>query len=763
MANTIKISQLPNIGNATTANTLFPVVNTNGTFTTQKVTVGNVANFALNEAGNLLPPAFLSTYSLNVINANQPNITSTGTLANITINDIANLHIPGGNDGDFISTDGNGNLSWSSAFGALANYTGNIGNLSFAYANNSVLLGNANAYIKLAGGGDTRLADDLNDVEIWSAGNVFSFNTAGSFTAPKDVSASGNLISDDLYVGNTGNIGLLTVQVPGNVKYVALTNGNINLTNNLVANGSLYSNTGVSTTGYVSVVGNVVSQANITANKFITGNGIFFANGDPYTSGAAGSNTQIQFNDNNSLGANAGFTFNKVTGNLNVPGTVIASNISTAGTITGQNVTVNGNLYVNNTLNADSIIPNGDNLYDLGSTGNRWSNIFASNIKNASGNIVISVGSESWSFTTEGNGNTYFPPNSYMTTQYGSMYVQSKGDYYVTAYDQPVGVDNQGGRIRFYAGNGSQANATTFGGEGGYIRLYAGDGGQSALTNYGGQGGYVRIIAGDGANAISTTGAVARDGGNVEIIAGNAGFNDSQPVIGANGGAISFTAGNSTLINGYGGNINLNAGTSSFGPKGTINLNGIVILEQGAEIDNSVANQLYVGDNDTFIYLVGNEAGAGFYVTTNNAAVQYQWIYDNLGGVSSPINGNSATYTKGSVTTINGDPFPSSSPQQTLQNIWSASSWEIIGAKVNLRVQAINYTEIITIDMVKEYNNANVSFNVYGRLKSNNSVNDTDISVNLDVSNNLTLFANCQALGYAYYTYDVKEYKYTYD
>lgn len=91
-------------------------------------TVAN-ANYALN-AGN----TNLANY---VIQASQPNITSLGTLATLTVNgisnfnattnftnnaiftgsntyisNVSNLHIPGGTNGYFLQTDGAGNLNW---------------------------------------------------------------------------------------------------------------------------------------------------------------------------------------------------------------------------------------------------------------------------------------------------------------------------------------------------------------------------------------------------------------------------------------------------------------------------------------------------------------------------------------------------------------------------------------------------------------------------------------------------------------------------
>lgn len=57
----------------------------------------------------------------------------------------------------------------------------------------------------------------------------------------------------------------------------------------------------------------------------ITVNGTLVVDGvlvDVSGQGPPGSNSQISFNDNGSPGASNGFTFNKVSGNLNVPGSV---------------------------------------------------------------------------------------------------------------------------------------------------------------------------------------------------------------------------------------------------------------------------------------------------------------------------------------------------------------------------------------------------------------------------------------------------------
>jgi hypothetical protein len=155
MANTtIKITQLPSIGNNLTAGTVLPVVAVNGiTPVTDKTTVGNIANFTLTNAGNTLPPALLAIYSQTVTNAAQPNITSVGTLTSVTVTgniggnlkipSIANLKISGGTNGYVIQTDGTGNLTWTAQTGGSGNGTVGGANTEVQYNDAGFFGGNA--------------------------------------------------------------------------------------------------------------------------------------------------------------------------------------------------------------------------------------------------------------------------------------------------------------------------------------------------------------------------------------------------------------------------------------------------------------------------------------------------------------------------------------------------------------------------------------------------------------------------------------------
>jgi len=69
--------------------------------------------------GNLTGTATSATTSGTVTTAAQPNITSTGTLTELTVSGVAtmgavgNVKITGGSTGQMLSTDGTGNLSFT--------------------------------------------------------------------------------------------------------------------------------------------------------------------------------------------------------------------------------------------------------------------------------------------------------------------------------------------------------------------------------------------------------------------------------------------------------------------------------------------------------------------------------------------------------------------------------------------------------------------------------------------------------------------------
>lgn len=257
---------------------------------------------------------------------------------------------------------------------------------------------------------------------------IRTFNSVGGFSVGENP-ANVILANGDITTGSatlTGNVEVLS----GNVSVLRLrtdnllhangvawdfdtaagTTGSIQVkdaTGNLSANSNFtFSETGnlFTVNANASISGITLSGGNVTANYFI-GNLSGSISG---TISSPGSNTQITFNDEGILSANAGFTFNKVSSNLQV-GNLLTStgniavgnlvkaqyfegtlttlsqpNITSVGTLLNMNTS--GNANVTNTVNTgnlnvtakviSSLIPSSDNTYDLGSASNEWKNLY---------------------------------------------------------------------------------------------------------------------------------------------------------------------------------------------------------------------------------------------------------------------------------------------------------------------------------------------------------------------------------------------------
>ena len=152
-----------------------------------------------------------------------------------------------------------------------------------------------------------RLVDTgaINGIPI---GNVTP--STGVFTS---LSATGN-VTGTYFIGNGSQLtginstGTIIANGTSNVN-IATANGNITMGVANVANVVTISTGGISTTGNVTgtnFIGNIIG--NISGN--IT---------------APGANTEVLFNNNGILGADAGFTYNSATNNLSVTGDITAN------------------------------------------------------------------------------------------------------------------------------------------------------------------------------------------------------------------------------------------------------------------------------------------------------------------------------------------------------------------------------------------------------------------------------------------------------
>jgi hypothetical protein len=201
MTTQIKITQLTDIGSANLAvNTLLPVVNMSGTPTTQKTTLGNLANVILSQSGSNYARVASANIAYSVANAAQPNITSVGTLTSLSVTG----NVTSGNvtTAGLITVTGNiggGNITTAGKVGAgtlsVTGTTnlGSVGNVTITGGTNGQVLttngSNVLSWTTVSGGGTTpggvNTQIQFNDSGTFNGNTGFTFNkTTGLFTAP---------------------------------------------------------------------------------------------------------------------------------------------------------------------------------------------------------------------------------------------------------------------------------------------------------------------------------------------------------------------------------------------------------------------------------------------------------------------------------------------------------------------------------------------------------------------------------------------------
>jgi hypothetical protein len=208
-----------------------------------------------------------------------------------------------------------------------ANVTGNV-SASYFYGNGRFLDGidatsiqNGNSNVKVYANGN---------VSVTTAGtNTWNFGTAGQLTVPGPISGLGNAKLDfTTYGANTAY--LTTTNDDSTALFMGLVSADLYAHTNIL----IRANTGGTSQtwtfnedGTLTLPGNLITSSNVIANYFL---GNFVGNISGNIS-AAGANTQILFNDNNTVNAVPGLTFNKSSNLLTVGGTVNALSVNVAG------------------------------------------------------------------------------------------------------------------------------------------------------------------------------------------------------------------------------------------------------------------------------------------------------------------------------------------------------------------------------------------------------------------------------------------------
>jgi len=422
----IKITQLPGIGSNVAGNTLLPVVNTAGNAITEKATTANIGNFILTNAGTTLAPAKLANLAYSVVNAAQPNITSVGTL------NINSLHISGGTNGQYLQTDGTGNLAWVSGGGSgngevggsnsqiqfnlngvfagdpdltwdagnnklvtptLAATTANIsGDVNTVNVNatgnlrpNAIYTDHyyyANGYVFGGGGGNgtpggSNTQIQFNDGGVFGGNTGFTFNkTTGIFSSPY-LAGNGNGLSNIQGANVSGAVGLATYAGTANAVAGANVSGQVSFagTANSVA------------------VANVVGLGNI-ATVALNGNGSQYLRGNGTWGNVSTANT-----------GDLGFTANAM---YNLGGVIVENADLTHGATAALVIPSNGNasnpVQITNTYGNITLTTgiNSGSLQNWSFTQNGYSTRPYNVVDNTTNGVICNAGSPTIIYTATG-------------------------------------------------------------------------------------------------------------------------------------------------------------------------------------------------------------------------------------------------------------------------------------------------------------------------------------------------------------------------
>ena len=398
-------------------------------------TAGGLNSWVFDTTGNFIAPNDINAYSFTS-NAGVVDFT---TASNVALGDIANVHILGGVNGQVLQTDGLGNLTFtdqaSANSAAPMPYIIPVGE---SYLVPSNFQGLFTVPIEIEGTLEvdgilaevgTAINSDSGQIIFDDNGELtgnagFTFDTiSGNLSVPGSGTFTGNLLpsaniiydlgsptqrwkdlylaNNTIYIGNStisgagGNLALTNSSggefvVAGNATVSTLENGNSNISINANANITVSvngtSNVAVFSSNTFNVTGNVIATGVKTDN-------LYYANGSPWDLGGnpGGSNTQIQFNNDNEFGASANLTFNSSTNLLTVTGNIAANNANLGNAATANYLFATaGSLTLGNSVIAVS-----------GTTGG----IFASTLTDLNIGLVANIvmGSSSGNVTVQGN------------------------------------------------------------------------------------------------------------------------------------------------------------------------------------------------------------------------------------------------------------------------------------------------------------------------------------------------------------------------
>jgi len=307
--------------------------------------LGLLANLSVNGNSSFIGNAnIVGNINQSGGTSNLSNVTASGNVAfsgaNVSLGSVSNLHISGGSANYVLQTDGEGNLAWA----AQAAGSGSSGGESTVTSVDTFTGDGTETVFTLSVAPQSINQTLINYNGALQLRNAYTLS--GQDITFSEAPADGSTIEVTTQMGVTSGSGNLTVRnyTADGVQTTYAVSAGVNATNILVTENGLVQ---------MPVVDYTVSGSTLTFTSApgydvkiqIRELGIAVATITP-----AGSNTQVLFNDAGSFGHSAAFTFN-----------------NTSNTLSVNNINVTGN-----------IVPTANVTYNLGNSTNRFKDLFLS-------------------------------------------------------------------------------------------------------------------------------------------------------------------------------------------------------------------------------------------------------------------------------------------------------------------------------------------------------------------------------------------------
>jgi hypothetical protein len=352
------------IGNTLSSNVLFSSITGLGNLSNLTV-VGNTTSGNLITTGNVTGNYFIGNGSLitGIFIAGSTGGAIISGTSNVVVADSSNVTVSVAGVSNVATWTATGQYI-TGALSATGNITGNhiIGNGALLTNINATVsninLGTSNVTVVSPGGNITVGVNGTSNVVYWSS-------TGEYITGLLDVSLTAN-------VGNLLTNGL--VSAGGNILTAGLISATGNATGGNVLTGGLVSATATITGGNLATGGTASATGNITGGNILTA-GLVSATG------------------------------NITGGNITTAGLVNSATISASANVTAGNIVTGGSLSITGNV-IGNLLPSANITYNLGSSTQRWNDLWLANSTIYIGNATISSNATSIILTNPSGGTT---------------------------------------------------------------------------------------------------------------------------------------------------------------------------------------------------------------------------------------------------------------------------------------------------------------------------------------------------------------------